>query len=59
MRFEANSPIWLQVMICLETDILTGKLPPGAKLPGGRDLALEYEINQGSGRQAAWQLPLW
>ncbi len=45
MRFEANSPIWLQVMICLETDILTGKLPPGAKLPGGRDLALEYEIN--------------
>jgi len=45
MRFEANSPIWLQVMTSLETDILTGKLPPGAKLPGGRDLALAYEIN--------------
>ena len=45
MEFAAGSPIWLQVMICLETDILTGKLPPGAKLPGGRDLALEYEIN--------------
>ena len=45
MRFEANSPIWLQVMTSLETDILTGKLSPGAKLPGGRDLALAYEIN--------------
>lgn len=45
MKFDANSPIWLQVMTSLETDIVTGKLAPGAKLPGGRDLALQYEIN--------------
>ena len=45
MKYDANSPIWLQVMTSLETEIVNGKLEPGAKLPGGRDLALAYEIN--------------
>ena len=45
MRYDSNSPIWLQVMTSLETDIVTGRLAPGEKLPGGRDLAMAYEIN--------------
>lgn len=45
MQYDPNSPIWLQVMTALERDIVTGKRPPGAKLPGGRDLALQYTIN--------------
>ncbi len=45
MKFDVNLPIWLQVMDSLQTDILTGRLPPGSKLPGGRDLALNYGIN--------------
>ncbi len=45
MKYDLNYPIWLQVMQSLQTDIVTGKLPPGSKLPGGRDLALSYEIN--------------
>ena len=32
-------------MTAIKTDIVTGKCPPGAKLPGGRDLALQYTIN--------------
>ena len=45
MDFDPNRPIWLQVMKALETDIATGKRPPGDKLPGGRELALQYAIN--------------
>ncbi len=45
MDFDPNRPIWLQVMKALETDIVTKKRPPGDKLPGGRELALQYAIN--------------
>ena len=45
MEFDANRPIWLQVMKALEMDVITGKRKPGEKLPGGRDLALSYGIN--------------
>ncbi len=45
MNYDPNRPIWLQVMTALETDIITGKIPPGDKLPGGRELALRYGIN--------------
>ncbi len=45
MQFDPNRPIWLQVKTALQTDIATGKRPPGDKLPGGRDLALTYAIN--------------
>ena len=45
MEFDANRPIWLQVMKMLEMDVITGRRKPGEKLPGGRDLALSYGIN--------------
>ena len=45
MQFDPNRPIWLQVKTAIQTDIVTGKRPPGDKLPGGRDLALAYAIN--------------
>ena len=45
MTFDAAIPIWMQVATCIKTDIVTNRLPPGAKLPGGRELALQYTIN--------------
>ena len=45
MQYDPNAPIWLQVMTALKTDIVTGRRPPGEKLPGGRELALQYTIN--------------
>ena len=45
MNFDPMSPIWLQVATRLKQQIVTGDLPPGSKLPGGRDLALQYGIN--------------
>ena len=45
MNFDPMSPIWLQVATRIKQQIVTGELPPGSKLPGGRDLALQYGIN--------------
>ena len=45
MYFDLMSPIWLQVAIRIKQHILTGELPPGSKMPGGRDLAMQYGIN--------------
>ena len=45
MNYDPMTPIWLQVATALKREIVTGKIPPGGKLPGGRDLALRYEIN--------------
>ena len=45
MNYDPMTPIWLQVVTLLKQQIVTGQLAPGEKLPGGRDLALRYEIN--------------
>ena len=45
MQYDPNSPIWLQVMTAIKTDIATGRRTPGEKLPGGRELAVLYTIN--------------
>ena len=45
MIFDSMKPIWLQVATQLKRQIVTGQLPPGSKLPGGRDLAVQYGIN--------------
>ncbi len=45
MQFDPMRPIWLQVMVEIETSIAAGERQPGEKLPGGRDLAVAYSIN--------------
>lgn len=45
MQFSPSTPIWMQVLSALETEIATGARATGEKLPGGRDLAKQYGIN--------------
>ena len=45
MEFDPMKPIWAQVARQLKQQIVSGALAPGSKLPGGRDLALQYGIN--------------
>ena len=45
MEYNPALPIYLQAANSIKRDIVTGKLPPGAKLPSVRDLAVEYTIN--------------
>ena len=45
MQFDPMRPIWLQVMGDIEASIATGIRKPGEKLPGGREIAVQYGIN--------------
>lgn len=45
MQFDPMTPIWLQIAVKIKQQVASGRLAPGAKLPGGRDLAIEYGIN--------------
>ncbi len=45
MQFDPMRPIWLQVMGEIEMSIAAGARQAGEKLPGGRDLAIDYGIN--------------
>ena len=46
MEYVTELPIYLQVIRDLEKKIIQGKLKPGDRLPSGRDLAVQYKINQ-------------
>ena len=45
MDYDPMSPIWLQVVNRIKGAVVTGAIGPGDKLPGGRDLAVQYSIN--------------
>ncbi len=45
MEYDPMSPIWLQVVNRIKGSIATGATGPGEKLPGGRDLAVQFSIN--------------
>lgn len=45
MEYNPSVPIYLQVMMSIKRDIVTGRLALGEKLPSVRDLALQYTIN--------------
>ena len=45
MEFDPMSPIWLQIVNRIKGQIATGAIEPGQKMPGGRDLAVQYSIN--------------
>jgi GntR family transcriptional regulator len=43
---------WQQVADHIEARIRSGELAPGARLPGERDLAAEYQVALGTARRA-------
>lgn len=45
MDFSNAVPIWMQIANRLRGEIVSGKIAPGEKLPGSRDLALQYSVN--------------
>ncbi|MCK5128305.1 MAG: GntR family transcriptional regulator [Clostridiales bacterium] len=45
MEFNSRIPIYLQVIDTIKKQLVTGKIPPGNKLPSTRELAVEYNIN--------------
>ena len=46
MEYNTSAPINLQVINELKKKMVKGELMPGEKMPSGRDLAVEYKVNQ-------------
>ena len=49
MNYNAEMPIYLQVIHDLKKKMIQGKILPGEKLPSNRELAVLYKINQNTG----------
>lgn len=45
MEYNNTQPIYLQVINQIKKDMIQGRLPMGEKLPSGRELAVQYQIN--------------
>lgn len=45
MEYSTTAPIWLQVATAIKADIASGRLQAGEKLPGGREMAVQFSIN--------------
>ena len=58
MQYNPSLPIYLQVEADIIKDMLNGKLPPGEKLPSGRDLAVKYKINPNTASRVYQELEL-
>lgn len=46
MEYNTGLPIYLQVIHELKKRMVKGELNPGEKMPSGRDLAVEFKVNQ-------------
>ena len=43
--FDNQTPIFIQIMEVIKTDIISGKYKSGQKLPSVREFAFEFQVN--------------
>ena len=55
-EFRGDSPIYAQLMDQLRRRIVSGDLPPGARLPSVRDLAAQAGVNPNTMQRAMAEL---
>lgn len=55
-NFDNKSPIYLQIIDQIELYIVSGKIPPGEKLPSVRDLATIARVNPNTVQRALTEL---
>lgn len=55
-EFDNNRPIYVQLVEQLELYIISGKIPPGERLPSVRDLALLAKVNPNTMQRALTEL---
>lgn len=54
--FTNDRPIYLQLVEQLQLYIVSGKIPPGGKLPSVRDLSLQAKVNPNTMQRALSEL---
>ena len=55
-QFNADAPIWSQLIAQIKVGIVTGAFPPGERLPSVRDLAAEAGVNPNTMQRALTEL---
>lgn len=58
MEYNNNLPIYIQVIHDIKMNIMKGNIELGDKLPSGRDLALQYQINPNTASRIYKELEL-
>lgn len=56
MDFDANKPIYLQIIEEIKNRIISARYAPGGKLPSVRDFAAELSVNPNTMQRALAQL---
>ena len=54
--FDNNIPIYIQLVDIIKTDIVSGKLSVGSRLPSVRELAFYYKVNPNTMQKALLEL---
>ena len=54
--FDNERPIYIQLVEKLRIAIVSGKYPPGSRLPSVRDLAMEAKVNPNTMQKALTEL---
>ena len=54
--FSNDTPIYLQIMEHLKTEIITGKYVPGEKLMSVREFSLYFQVNPNTIQKALFEL---
>ena len=55
-EFDNNIPIYMQLVEQLKTNIISGKLKPGERLPSVREFALQTKVNPNTMQRALTEL---
>ena len=56
INFSNDTPIYLQIIEHIKTQIISGAYLPGQKIPSVRDLSLEYQVNPNTIQKALAEL---
>jgi len=56
VEFDNNIPIYIQLVEQLKIDIISGKIPPGNRIPSVRDLSLQMKVNPNTMQKALVEL---
>lgn len=56
MKFDNNTPIYIQLVEEIKKDIISGRILPGDRLPSVRELATDAKVNPNTMQKALQEL---
>ena len=55
-QFSGDAPIYVQLIIQIKRGVVSGKFPPGERLPSVRDMAMQAGVNPNTMQRALTEL---